>query len=76
MVKVNKPTFQVLRYRMKRSVEILEIVVTSLVRIATPIAWNDKGEAIAWHIKLHINEWLYLAIHDMCDYHEFSVQEV
>ena len=71
-----KPTQTVLRYRMKREPEILEIVVTTLVRIATPIAWNDKGEAIAWHIELQINEWLFLAVHDVCDFHEFVVEEV
>lgn len=76
MVKVAKQTQQVLRYRMKQTVEVLEIVVASLTVIATPLTFDKDGEPLTFHVDLFINEWFTLAVHDVCDWHEFESVEV
>jgi len=70
------PTITILRYRLKGSVEVLEIVLDSITIAATPTAWNAEGAPIAWRVVFFINGWQELPIHEMADFHEFVVQEV
>lgn len=71
-----KKTKQVLRYRVKQTVEILEIEISSLEITATPLTFDTEGNPLTFHVEMKINEWFFLAVHDVCDWHEFIVVEV
>ncbi len=71
---------QVLRYRMKGTVDVLEVAITSIEITATPVAWkkDDEGNDVptAWRVKMFVNKWLELYIHEATDWHEFTFEVI
>lgn len=64
-------SFQVLRYRLKGSPEILAEIVRTLVVNAIPTEWDKTGKPVAFRVVFVINEWHEFPIHEMTDWHEF-----
>lgn len=65
----------ILRFRVKRTKAIVEMVVHNFTNLSTPIAFNEKGEPTEWLVELLINEDFHFFPARDCDWHEFSFAE-